>query len=178
MEEFGLCQNAYTATFYTTTGNAAVNVDGNVLSTGTVYDDELIWTQIAENQSRGLLGFDISSIQGKTVLSATLRVYLAYNFGGSYNVIVDHINFGNSMTEDDYSLNTLSANIGTISNNDTLEWKELDVTSYVQSDLAAPRTSSQYRFILDTVDANTKAFEDAENAQGTGNRPELVVTYE
>lgn len=76
----------------------------------------------------------------------------------------------------------LTNNIGTISNNTTVEWKTLDVASYVQADLDAGRTSSQYRirFTRNTDSDGVQDatfFESVENSGGTGNAPQLVVTY-
>lgn len=189
IEALGPCQNQYTTTLYTTTGNSAVNVDGDVWSDGTVTDDGSVFTgdDSDNTYARGLFGFDVSSIQGRTIVSATLRIYQSdtptgtpYTSLGS--IVVDHVNFGSSMDSSDLTGGTLTSNIGTISNNTTLEWKTLDVASYVQADLTAGRTSSQYRTRFTT---NTDSdggqdmafFEDAENTDGTGNTPQLVITY-
>jgi len=178
LDGFGACQNAYTVTLYTTTGNSAVNVDGNVYDDGEVIDDDGIFEKIVSENSRGLLGFDISSLAGRTIVSATLRVYQIANDDVGNTIIVDHIIFGNSMTADDYSVAALNSNIGTISNNANLEWKELNVKSYVQEDLTAGRTSSQYRFMFSASIDGSANFVDAEDKGHTGNRPELVVVYE
>lgn len=154
IEELGPCQNQYTATFYTTTGNSSVNVDGHVWNDSPVVTDWGIGVgDSAPNNTtaKGFVGFDISSIAGRTAVSATLRVYQANIYGGTPytdlgNILVDHVNFGSSLDSGDYSAGALTSNIGTISNNSTLEWKTLDVSSYVQADINAGRTSSQFRF--------------------------------
>jgi hypothetical protein len=188
IEIFGPCQNQYAATFYTTTGNGSVNVDGYVRNDGITVNTTISSTGDTNSNvgERGLVGFDISSIQGKTVVSATLRIYQYIVTGSPYTdlgtIVVDHINFGSSMDVGDYSLAALASNIGTISSNATYEWKTLDVTSYVQADLVAGRTSSQYRIRFTTEtdlggDTDYSGFESAENNGSTGNKPELVVTY-
>lgn len=189
IEEIGPCQNQYTTTtFYTSTGNASSNVDGQVPSSGIPQTNLnlTIGDAAAGISMRSVAGFDISSIpSGSTIASATLRVYQYSISGTPYTllgtIVVDHVNFGSSIDTTDYSGGTLSSNIGTISNNTTIEYKTLDVASNVQTDLNDGRTSSQYRlrFTTETApgDNNLANFETAENFGGSGNRPELVVTY-
>lgn len=187
IEHIGPCQNQYSATLYTTTGNSSVNADGYVGSNSIVVTDSYVSPgDVATNAYyRGFFGFDISSLQGRTIVSATLRIYQwtvdasAYTDLGS--MLVDHVNFGSSLDTSDFST-SLTSNIGTISSNTTIEWKTLDVGSYLQADLNASRTSSQYRirFTTNTDSDSTQDaafFESAENSGSTGNRPELVVTY-
>lgn len=139
---------------------------------------------IPPDYERAFVGFDISSIHS-TIVSATLRIYQAeITEGAPYtalgNLIVDHVNFGTSLSSADFTGNTLTNNIGTISNNANIEWKTLDVKDYVQADINAGRTSSQFRirFTNDTaVDENWITLEDADDYCDTGNKPELVVTY-
>lgn len=79
LEEIGPCQSQYTTTtFYTTTGNVS-NGDGTLMSPGNdsvlglidVGDD----TSTPDAYDRDFFGFDISSISGRTIVSATLRIY-------------------------------------------------------------------------------------------------------
>jgi hypothetical protein len=194
LEKLGLLQNQYhpdptdqTVTFYTAPGDNIVNLDGTV---GTGWAGTNI--TFAGNEGggtgywRGFVGFDLSSIAGKTIVSATLRVYQASIQNEPYSnigsLVVDHVDFGTSLPLAGHVADgTLTSNIGTISTNANLEWKTLDVKNYVQADLNASRTSSQYRvrFTTDSypTQTNTMQLEDAENSRGTGHTPELVVTY-
>lgn len=191
-EALGPCQNQYlTGTFYTTTGNITVNVDGDVHGDDgwVVYNEGVgVGDFVDNNYTRGFVGFNINDLQGKTIVSATLRLYQANSIEGSPytklgNIIVDHFNFGDHMKGADCLGAALVSNIGTISNNTTTEWKTMDVTNYVQSDLNAGRTSSQYRlrfYPLDKLADGVRdlvEFESAENHTLTGNYPELVVVY-
>lgn len=188
LEEFGPCQNQYSATFYTTTGNSSVNVDGFVGSNSLVDTNNYVSPgDVATNDYyRGFFGFDISSLQGRTIVSATLRIYQFSSDASAYtdlgNLTVDHMNFESSLGTGDFSAGALTTNIGTISNNTTTEWKTLDVSSSVQADINTPRTSSQFRILFDVGTDSDGAqdaafFESAENTGGSGNPPQLVVTY-
>jgi hypothetical protein len=171
-------------TLYTTIGNASVNADGYVRQNGSVVTNEFIWVESApsntDENARGILGFNISSLVGKTIVSAKLRVYLYSYDDVSNSVIVDHIDFGSSIDAGDYNSVALAGNIGTISNNTVSEWKELNVKDYVQNDLNNGRTSSQYRFKFSSAYVSTARFIDAENTgcQCLRYLPELVVTYQ
>lgn len=193
IEEIGPCQSQYTTTLYTTTGNSSVNVDGLIEFTNPVYS---VYSSIAlsvgegpaaGSYDRSFVGFDISSLTGRTIVSATLRIYqdLASDpYGDSKlgNVLVDHVNFGTSLDSADFGAAALTSNIGAISTNSTLEWKTLDVTTYVQNDLNSGRTSSQFRLRFTNTSngppQNQAIFESAENYRSTNNKPELVVIYQ
>ncbi len=63
------------------------------------------------------------------------------------------------------------------------EWKEVDVTAEVKDDIDAARSRSQYRlhFVTETTGGDVTGdfvyFESADNSEGTGNTPQLVVKY-
>jgi len=81
---------------------------------------------------------------------------------------------------EDYALTPLASAIGTLTNNASIEWKDLGVTSYVKSDISASRTRSQFRIRFLTEATGTDAwarFESGDNYIGTGNLPQLVVKY-
>lgn len=199
LEKLGPCQNQYnTVTLNTTTGDSGVNIDGTIAyreGTGVVAIDTDTALTIGDSYSnaqnyleRAYVGFDISGIpSNSTIVSATLRIYQGYINGTPYtdlgNMVVDHFNFGSSLDNNDWDSGTITSNIGTISNNATLEWKELDVKTAVEADLNASRTSSQYRlrFSPNETAADNKRddsfCECAEDFFGAGNIPELVVTY-
>lgn len=190
IEEIGPCQNQYTTTtFYTTTGNSAVNVDGEIRSDNFVDEGIDIGDRPDNTYFRSFVGFDISSIQGSTIVSATLRVYQAQALLDPYTlgtIVVDHVNFGSSIDFGDFGnesgSDALTPNIGTLSTNATQEWKTLDVTNYVQADINTGRTSSQFRLRFNT-NTDSDGIQDMVNMEAiedflsTGNNPELVVTY-
>jgi DNA-binding beta-propeller fold protein YncE len=143
---------------------------------------------------RQFYSFSIAAMQipvGSSVHAATLRLYQAglspdtpYGIGGLGNVIVDHLDYGGTLNNVDYSSPSLTPNIGTLSSNGTLGYKELGVTTYVQSDVTNTRQHSQYRLLFSSetnVDAadDYAYFTDAEDSCCTINRPpQLVITVE
>lgn len=191
LEEIGPCQSLYSTTLYTTSGNSGT-ADGYICSDGTVDtggagESITIGDDNVPEYYRGFVGFNISSLQGWTIVSATLRVYQVDYMNTPYvllgTIVADHVDFDGSLKATDLDSVALTANIGTISTNVTLEWKTLDVKNYVQADLNAGRTTSQFRLRFTTNTAggfttDQAYFEDVEGDGGTGNKPELVVTYE
>jgi len=185
-EALGPCFNQYVTIV------CPVNITGNARDTG---DTEISDLQIGVNGTnerreiiRGLVSFNISSVpQACTVVSAVLRVYQAeidLDVYESFGVIVtDHVDFGAAITGSAYNEGTISSNIGTISNNSALGFKTLDVSASVQNDINSGRQKSQYRFRFTDetpvlVDDKAAFFEDIDNQKGSGNLPELVITYQ
>jgi hypothetical protein len=190
LEEIGPCQNQYLeATLHPDTGNSGGNVDGYVVSAGVVNTNTTIFIGdfVANTYVRGFVGFDISSLAGRSVISATLRMYQSSVLGIPYvdlggTMVVDHVDFGSSIGVSDLAGGTLTPNVGTISTTANSEWKTLGVTGYVQADIDSGRTTSQFRlrFSTDTDSNNDSDYallEGAENFGGSGNVPELVVIY-
>ncbi len=203
LEELGPGQTQYTVTLNTRTGEIGGDIDGFIYYEEGTYtvntngedpdDPSEPWAILigAEEEddfvARGFVGFDISSIQS-TVVSARLKIYQGIADESPYtttgNLLVDHVNFGASLDTDNFSGNTLVGNIGTLSNNVTLEWKPdttgLDVTQYVQNDLDSGRSYSQFRLHFTTEDGvgvvGYAAFCDSEGHYGD-HTPVLVITY-
>ena len=139
---------------------------------------------------RQFYSFDISMIPPTAkVVSATLRLFQANVVGQPYtdlgNVIADHVNYGPSLDGGDYNGGTITSNIGTLSTNATIEYKTLDVTSRVQSDVATGQVRTQYRLRF-TTDFNNDGnndlvfFSDAEGScdafeLALANPPQLVI---
>lgn len=135
---------------------------------------------------RGFVSFDLSSIPSDaTIESATLRIYQEkivgdpYGVGGSLKV--DHLDYGGSLGNEDYGASSISSSFTTLTNNATIEWKDVDVTDRLKNDLSNGRDNSQYRIHFSTESTGTSSdlvyFESADNSQGTGNLPQLIVKY-
>lgn len=137
---------------------------------------------------RGFVSFDLSPLpQGVQIGKATVRLYQAkvvenpFSIHGSLQI--DYLTYGETLDADDYGLSALSLSFAAINQSKTEGWKEVDVTSKVKEDLANARSLSQFRihFTNETVSNEKKenyvSFESAENANKTGNTPQLVVSY-
>ncbi len=118
--------------------------------------------------SRGYLSFDLPDTpEGYEILHAEIFVHQYFSVGngvsGQFPIwdiiplpdttgcIVDHINYGNQLTPDDWTAGdpgdpqTLNSNIGVISDNAIDEFKNLEVTSSIQEDYDTGRDKTQYR---------------------------------
>ena len=138
--------------------------------------------------TRGFASFGIGDIpDGATIEKAVLRLYQANIIGNPYGagirVMVDHLDYGDTLEHADYAAPSISASFATLSTNANLEWKEVDVTDAVRNDMENNRERSQFRTHLAVeniggdVQGDFAYFESADNSQGTGNTPKLVVTY-
>ena len=138
--------------------------------------------------TRGFVSFDISGIpSGKIIDSATLRLYQTSITGNPYGVgsslKVDHLDYGSTFENADYSAGSISSSFGTLTANATIEWKDLDVLDRLKNDISAGRTRSQYRlhFAIENIGGDVTGdfanFESANNSTGSGNTPQLVVKY-
>lgn len=195
---FTICGIAYAQTTVTLNGEAAL--DGfivDLIVDLVVYNTHVIAVGDDGGNSilRGFASFDISSIPADAnIHSATLRMYQQKVIGMPYPpefgidswlgyVIVDHLDYGSTLTSGDYDLAALQSDIGTLSDNSDIEWKILDVTSSVQDDIDNGRQKSQYRLRFSVLETNfndiweLSDFESGDNFYGEGNLPELVITY-
>ncbi len=174
-----------TPAIQTKTINSTASLDGWRASNG---GGNTTWyIEIGRNTTlttRGYVSFDLSSIPaGATITEATLRLYQKTVIGTPYtgnSLVVDHVDYGSSLGSEDYALTPLAAAVGTLTNNASIEWKDLVVTSYVKNDISAGRTGSQFRIRFLTEVTGPDAwvrFESGDNYMGTGNLPQLVVRY-
>lgn len=126
----------------TTTSNLIVGGNLSPLDDNTAY--------------RGFLSFDLSSLpaalQSTNVLSANLRIFQLEVFGnpytdlavGSSGLILDHVDYGSSLTFTDFDP-TVFSTLGDISSTFATGSKNRAVVSALKADLSANRTRSQYR---------------------------------
>lgn len=138
--------------------------------------------------ARGFVSFDLGDLPaGASVTEATLRLYQTETVGSPYSVggalRIDHLTYGDSLDDSDYSLAALLSSFATLTNNSTVEWKDADVTQAVKNDVANGRSQSQFRIHFTTenkgggTEGDFAYFESAENDEGTGNTPQLIVEY-
>jgi hypothetical protein len=134
---------------------------------------------------RGVCGFlFVAELFGKRIDSATLQFFqaevagtLAYGVLG--NVVVDHIEYEDRLTPDDWFADPLEADIGPLSTDATLGYKSLEVASQVRADLDAGRDGSRYRLRFEggTPPRDSgSGFAYFDNTHDP-NPPRLVVVY-
>jgi hypothetical protein len=167
------------------TGTITLNpeIDGSIHSNGSPTDlgtDFSIGDFPDNSTDRGFIGFNISTISSN-VQSAVLIINQRSTIGTPYSdlgdLTVDHVDFGGSLDSGDFSGNTLSSNIGTISNNAGIGSKSLDVTPFVQDDIRAGRTTSQFRLrFIPMTDGNSDIDVAVIDSVEVGVSPELRLT--
>jgi hypothetical protein len=173
----------------TITLDSIANLDGFRSSNGGGNDSVDIRAGRNSNLvTRGFITFDLSVLPtGANITKATLKLYQTRVVGSPYSVggklKVDHLTYGDSLDNDDYASSALLNSFATLTDNATVEWKEADVTTAVKNDSSNARSTSQFRIHFTTevkggdVTGDFVYFESAEDTEGTGNTPELVIEY-
>jgi hypothetical protein len=183
---------ASTEVIYSRTSQAAL--DGYVIGGQAPYNAldirvGNIATATGERVYRGFMSFDLSGIPaGANVLSAQLRFWQGQLVGDPYGklgtLLMKHVDYGGSLDTTDFDGPELgSAILATHTSPD--EWYNVTsgtVATWVRDDLAAgrPRFQVRLQFSPETDDGTTTdyaSFESGNNTFGTGNVPELIVTY-
>ena len=166
---------------------SSASLDGYRGSNGFGHDD--LYILVGRNLSviqRGFVSFDISSLPSDAVIeSATLRIYQEKVVGNPYgvggNLMIDHLDYGGSLGNEDYGASSISSSFTTLTNNAVVEWKDANVTDRLKDDLSNGRDNSQYRIHFSTESTGASSdlvyFESANNSQGTGNLPQLIIKY-
>ena len=109
---------------------------------------------------RSFVSFDVSSLKGVGITSATLFVYQSsvvdspYTNGG--NIVVDLVDYGPTLDVQDWCESATASDIGAISSNATLGFKSLNVTSSLASVLGQGNDLLQFRF--QSQDENSSHF--------------------
>lgn len=136
--------------------------------------------------TRGFVSFHLGSIpSGATIEQATLRLYQTSVDGNPYtaggDLKIDHLTYGESLENADYSSAAISASFTTLTNSASAGWKEVDVTDRLRDDVQNTRANSQYRLHFATENTGgdeTGDFSHFEAADtGSGNIPQLLVRY-
>lgn len=132
--------------------------------------------------------FNLSSLpQGARIKSATMSLYSrdaqGDPAGAMVLVRVDHVNYGNTFPTTLNAGITLDANTAQIGELETIGRKDVDVTTQLQADLDAGRSTSQYRLrgaVASNFDSvpDVIVLTDAEDTQGTGELPMLIIELE
>ena len=116
-----------------------------------------------------------------------MRLYQTKVIGNPYSagggLKVDHLTYGNSLDDTDYGMAALVSNLATIATSNVIGWKDTDITMAVRNDVENGRSQSQFRIHFTTENTGGTLigdfayFEAAEDSQGTGYTPQLVIKY-
>ena len=99
---------------------------------------------------RSLVSFDVSSLKGPDIASVTLFVYQSSVVGSLYatggNIVVDLVDYGPTLDEEDWCVPATASDIGSISSNAARGFKSLNVTSSLAFVLDQGNDLLQFRF--------------------------------
>ena len=138
---------------------------------------------------RGFMSFDLTGIPATAqVQSIQLRFYQVDVTGTPYaklgNLLLKHVDYGSTLN--DAAFNTPELHSGTLSpHTGAGEWYNITsgtLGDWIESDLSAGRTRFQLRLQFSSETdgdglQDTVSFESGENYLGTGNVPQLTITY-
>lgn len=134
--------------------------------------------------TRGFVSFDLSSLpSGATIEKVTLRVYQrsvsGTPYAGGNSLIVDSLDYGGDLANDDYARSPIFANIGTLTSNAAVEYKDTEVTNSVKNDISSGRTRSQFRirFVNETDGDGSEDFAYFDSGDSGSNPPQIVIKY-
>ena len=136
---------------------------------------------------RMFYSFPLREIPADAIItSVTLRVFhegtLGQPFANLGDLIVDHVDPGDSLAPEDYAGNTLEEDIGSLSFGFAQRYWSLGVDEFVARDQAAGRARSWFRLRF-TRDSNLDGdddvlmLNDGENSRRSNNLPLLEVIY-
>ena len=115
--------------------------------------------------SRGFLSFSTEELPAyATITSAVFRLYTDAVNGTPFfdlgPLIVDHVEYGDTLDADDMDTVPLHSSVGTLTKTDEGEYVELDVTQYLQGDIDNAKGRTQYRLKFQ-IDTDSDRTEDA-----------------
>lgn len=89
------------------------------------------------------------------------------------------LGLGNDLANDDYARSPIFGNIGTLTSNAAIEWKNIEVTSSVKNDISIGRARSQFRirFLNETDGDGSEDVAYFDSADSSCNSPQLVIKY-
>lgn len=166
---------------------------GNILETAAgldVGDREANPDNSLKGPVKSYLSFDISTLPvDATVTQATLRLHLVNVQGTPItalgNVVADLVNYGGTFPDGgSWVGNTLLGNLAQAASDPTPGLKTCSVTFGVNQVRTLNLARFQLRLRFANADQNFDnqdtrlEFEDAENSLGSGQVPQLVITYE
>src|SRR5262245_41915179 len=127
-------------------------VDGVVFSTGGV--NTVAGVSVGDHNgpgnTQGFFRFDIHALPPPSqIVSVTLHAYQFLIYGTPYaslgTLLVDHVDVGPALDSADHGAAPIVAGFTSFPSDPALGWRVVDVTARVLADLAAQRTTSDFR---------------------------------
>ncbi len=164
-------------------------LDGYVPSVGQPVTKGAIRVSWGTISYRGFMSFDLSTIpSGASIVNAELRFYQVMiqgdPFGHPGSFVLDHVDYGSELDPLDYGAFTL-ASFELVPQNSQGVWYQIGtdpLSGWLEADLQAQRTRFQARLrFSNDIDPGSQDdyvdIEAADNTLGTGNLPQLTITY-
>jgi hypothetical protein len=139
--------------------------------------------------TRGFMSFDLSGIPaGADIKAIELRFYQVDVVGSPYsklgNPLLKHLDYGSSLEGGDFAAPELASAI-LDPRSGAGQWYTITsetIADWIEADLAAGRVRFQVRLQFSTEtdgdgDTDMAYIEAADNSSGTGNVPQLTITY-
>jgi hypothetical protein len=152
-------------------------------------NDRFVGSPAYEMVTRGFMSFDLSGIPAVAdIKSIQLAFYQVQVVGSPYaklgNPLLKHVDYGSSLDAADFDGPELDSAI-LAPRTGSGEWYQITsntLANWIEEDLRAGRTRFQIRLQFSTEtdgDGNNDAvsLESADNSYGTGNVPQLTITY-
>lgn len=146
------------------------NTNFGTATTLIVKNDVSPWTR------QSFLKFSVSNLGGR-IVSARLRLYGKHNSGTSVPPISVYGVGSSTWTETGITWNTkptLGAQLSTVNVSSTLQYYEWDVSSFVQSEIAAGNTTLSLAAVMDAVPADGQ-YDWFNSREAGSSAPQLVV---
>ncbi len=166
------------------------HLDGWVSDSGLVFDTS---TPVAGDTNlndgyRAFDAFDLTRLPANAqIVSATLRVYQSEVLGDPYSthgpLVADHINIGSTLDTGDYTGRNIRAAFAVLAQDATIGYKQADATERVLADLDSGRRHAAFRVRFGSLNSDNDGvrdlavFTDAEDSDGVGFVPQLIVRY-
>jgi hypothetical protein len=161
----------------------------NFLGTWQIEVGDLDASESGETE-RGVVTFDVSTLEGDSARSAILRLDECAVSGAPFAslgaVVVDHVPVGTPPGEGQSTGPALLSDLGTIAQDTTTGFKTLDIQPAVEADMADSSIYTQYRLRFSTADGNSNGISDyvdfrtatASHCSGDPTRaPILIIRY-
>jgi len=161
-------------------GDIGRNIGGSTWMPDTSYSMEIgndSGSGDSEIIYRAFIGFDLSGLSGPSASNATLYLSCFQGSANLNNIIIDVVNFGDTLDSSDYDIAAINSGVASFSSSQT-GYLAINVTDAVNSALSADRIQFRLRAEVEQSMAmqNMVFINNIEDYRGSGEIPKLDVT--